>query len=250
MHILGFMQSVGAAPASSSVPIDSMWDFAVKGGPLMVPIGLCSLVALAVIVERLISLRRRQIVPPQFWPGLERILERGSPFPSHQALSYCDENPCPIATVITAGIRKLGQPVAAVEKAVLEAGQREVLKLRKHTRMLAVIASVSPLLGLLGTIFGLIRAFQTVAESAEALGRTEMLASGIYEAMITTAAGLLVAIPALLAYHYLHARVEARVSEMDEVATRFIDVVSEADRRPLAFKVAESGAEEPAAAAV
>jgi biopolymer transport protein ExbB len=95
--------------------------------------------------------------------------------------------------------------------------------LRKRLRLLSVIASVAPLLGLLGTVTGMITAFQTVAASAEALGRTELLATGIYEAMVTTAGGLIVAIPTLLAYHWISSRVDHLVAEMDTVTVDFIE---------------------------
>lgn len=102
-------------------------------------------------------------------------------------------------------------------------GDRLDFRLRKFLKLLSVIAGIAPLMGLLGTIFGMIRAFSTVASSAEAMGKTELLAKGIYEAMITTAAGLLVAIPVLIAYHLLSARVDRLMLQMDEAASRLMD---------------------------
>ena len=94
-------------------------------------------------------------------------------------------------------------------------------------RALSIIAAITPLLGLLGTIFGMIRAFQTVAMSGEALGKAELLAEGIYEAMVTTAAGLLVAIPAMICYHWLSARIERLASELDRAAVDFVATYAE-----------------------
>ncbi len=200
----------------------SVWDFMVKGGPVMIPIGLCSLVALTVMVERLISLRRGHVIPRKFFSGLADHLENGSR-DRDRAMEYCKKNGSPVANIVAAGIKRLDQPVEVVEKHIAEAGQREVVKLRKYTRILSVIASIAPLLGLLGTIFGMITAFQTVAASGEALGKTELLAKGIYQAMITTAAGLTVAIPVLIGFHWLAAKIEFLVSEMDRLTVEFVE---------------------------
>ena len=215
--------AASAAPAGSAAEQAlTLWSLALKGGPMMIPIAICSLVALAVIVERLVSLRRRQVIPPDFVPGLQPILE--SPRRNREAaLEYCRLNGSPIANVFTAGLRRMHEPLELLEKHIQEAGQREIHKLRKHLRLLALIASISPLLGLLGTIFGMINAFQTVALAGQALGKAELLATGIYQAMITTAAGLMVAIPALIGYHWISARIEQLVTEMDEATCDFVE---------------------------
>ena len=207
---------------AEAVKVQSVWDFVVKGGPVMIPIVLCSLIALTVTVERLISLRRRCVIPRGFFPGLTKLLENGHS-DRDKALEYCRSNGSPVANVFSAGVKRLGEPVELLEKHIHEAGQREVSKLRKFLRLLSVIASIAPLLGLLGTIFGMINAFQTVAASGEALGKTELLAKGIYQAMITTAAGLMVAIPVLIAYHWIAARVEQLVDEIDRLAVDFVE---------------------------
>ena len=139
------------------------------------------------------------------------------------ALAYCRENGSPIATVVAAGVKKLGEPIERLEKHIEEAGQREVLKLRKHLRLLSVVAAIAPLLGLLGTILGMIEAFQTVAVSGESLGKAELLAKGIYRAMITTAAGLSLAIPVLIAYHWILGKIDSLVVEMDTLTVEFVD---------------------------
>lgn len=202
------------------VTVGSVWDFVVKGGIVMIPIGVCSLVAIALAVERTVSLRRTRVIPPQFVRGLRAALGEGD---VARGLEFCRATPCPIAHIAEAGLRKWTEPPERVEKHITQAGQREVHLLRKYLRGLSVIAAVSPLLGLLGTIFGMIKAFQTVAASAEALGRTELLAAGIYEAMITTAAGLIVAIPALMAYHYLAGKIDRLVFEMDAVCLELVE---------------------------
>jgi biopolymer transport protein ExbB len=211
-------------PASTppSMEVKSVFDFVDKGGPVMIPIILCSLVALAIIAERLIALRRSKIIPPQFIPGLKGVF-RDVRTDRDAALTYCRADQSPIAAVTAVGIKRLGEPVDLLERHIAEAGERQVQRLRARLRLLSIIASVAPLLGLLGTITGMITAFQTVALSAEALGKTEMLAKGIYEAMITTAAGLIVAIPVLLAYNWIASIIERRVSEIDTLAADFVE---------------------------
>ena len=178
----------------------------------------------ALVVKRhdLVSLRRRQIIPPNFVVGLKAVM--GDPKrDSAKALEYCAARPGPLAGIFTAAIKKLGEPLELLERAIQEAGRREIFKLRKFLRSLGVVGSVAPLLGLLGTIFGMISAFQTVAVSGESLGRTELLAKGIYEALITTAAGLIVAIPTVIAHHMLSAKVERLVFDMDAITIDFVE---------------------------
>ena len=186
---------------------------------MMIPIGACSLFALAVIAERLISTRRARVIPPGFRAGLQAAMTQGR----ENAISYCKGSPSPVANVFAAGLRRMGMPLEVIERQISEAGEREVLKLRKYLRSLSVVAAVTPLLGLLGTIFGMITAFQTVATSGEALGKAELLAGGIYEAMITTAAGLIVAIPVLIMHHVLAGRIERLVMEIDQMSVEFIE---------------------------
>jgi biopolymer transport protein ExbB len=219
-----------AADAAENVPasvqVQNVWDFVQKGGLMMIPIGLCSLVALTVIVERFISLRRTTVIPAAFLPGLRTVLKE-KPGDKDAAIAYCRKSRSPVANVFAAGLKKLNGSEEIMERHIQEAGEREVVKLRKYVRALSVIASVSPLMGLLGTIFGMIRAFQTVAVTGEALGKTEMLAGGIYQAMITTAAGLAVAIPVLICYHWISAKVDKLVSDIDYMTVEFMDEVAE-----------------------
>ncbi|MBT8486171.1 MAG: MotA/TolQ/ExbB proton channel family protein [Phycisphaerales bacterium] len=250
-NITGVMlaQAEPAAAAGSAVQVQSVWDFILKGGWMMLPIGLCSLVAMTVVAERLISLRRGKVIPSAFLPGLKKTATRFGHDPRRLA-EYCRRDGSTVAHIFLAGVRRLGAPIEAIERNIQEAGQRQVLQLRKHLRVLSVIAAVSPLLGLLGTIFGMIIAFQTVATSAEALGKTELLATGIYQAMITTAAGLIVAIPALICYHWLSSKVVRLVMDIDEMTLDFFEDVVGTAPAP-AIDLGTDGAatedEEPAA---
>jgi len=216
-------QSTAGTDAASAAKVQSVWDFVVKGGPVMIPIGICSLVALTVIVERLVSLRRGQIIPPKFVDGVRSILGGGASDRIARALEYCRASATPLANIFAAGIKKLGEPAELVEKRIQETGQAEIQRLRKCLRSLSVIAAIAPLLGLLGTILGMITAFETVAASPDSLGRTELLAKGIYEALITTAAGLIVAIPVVISYHWFAAKVDRMVLEMDGMVIAFVE---------------------------
>jgi biopolymer transport protein ExbB len=212
-----------AAPPPAST-LGSVWDLMVKGGPVMIPIAGASLVAIAVIIERSVSLRRSRVIPPGFVTGIQAVMAGAASADRQRlGLEFCKNNPSPIGAVFAAALRRMREPLDVLERHIEEEGQREALKLRKYLRVLSVISSVATLLGLLGTIFGMITAFQTVAASGEALGKTELLARGIYEALITTAAGLIVSIPAVLGYHYFAARVEALVAEIDRVTCDFVE---------------------------
>lgn len=207
---------------SSDIAINTIWDFVMKGGPMMIPIFICSLFALGVFIERISSLNKSALIPKDFLNGLHDIM-RSPTRDRSAALSYCGDSKSPLGPILAAGIKRLDSTPELMEKHVQDAGDRSLITLQKNVRVLTVIASICPLLGLLGTIFGMIEAFQTVAISGEALGKTELLAEGIYEAMITTAAGLLVAIPVLIAYHYLTARIDGIVAEMDRITVDFLD---------------------------
>jgi biopolymer transport protein ExbB len=218
-----------AAAAPDAVSVTSIWDFVVKGGIVMIPIGLCSLATVTIAVERAISLRRAAVMPPAL---LDELRQRGAAGDLAGAAAACARHPSSLGRIVAAGLRRRSGGPETVRKAIEEAGQREMFALRKYLRVFTLIVALAPLLGLLGTIFGMIKAFQTVALSADALGRTELLAGGIYEAMITTAAGLIVAIPALLLYHWFAARIDRLVLDMDAVCGDLIEGREEAPAEP------------------
>jgi biopolymer transport protein ExbB len=205
-------------PVVAGAQIESVWDFVVKGGPTMIAIGLCSLVALTIAVERSIVLRRRTAIPPAFMAGLRGVASDRS-----RALDYCRSNGSPIANLLWVVIRHRGEPREAVSRSVEEAGRREISRLRKRLRVLGALPQVSTMLGLLGTIFGMIKTFQAVAASGQSLGKTELLAKGIFEAWTCTAAGLLVAIPVLVVYHTLMGRAESVAVELDRAVFDWVE---------------------------
>lgn len=236
--IAPFIVSVlGADPpgtAAGPTPL-SVWDFVQKGGPTMAVIALCSLVALSVIVERLLITRRRAVLPAEFVPNLKAAGDQA------KALEICRASGSPIANILLPAIKHRGDSLEAIQKSVSEAGRREVVRLRHRMRLLGALPQVATMLGLLGTILGMIKTFQAVAASGQSLGKTELLARGIFEAWANTAAGLLVAIPVLIAYHALLGRIDARSAELDRVASDWID-----EHRPVATPAAPARIAEPA----
>ncbi|HZW08363.1 MAG TPA: MotA/TolQ/ExbB proton channel family protein [Phycisphaerales bacterium] len=203
---------------NSAVAVQSVWDFVEKGGILMFPLALCSLIAIAVAAERFVLLRRSRIIPAGIADRCDEAIRAGQ-----SADEFRQAEPSPAGRLLGAGMEKLGHGPDVVERHLASEGEHEVHVMRRRLRALVVITGLAPLLGLTGTIFGMIKAFQTVALSAEALGKAELLARGIYEAMITTAAGLLVAMPTIVVYHFLASRVEQMAHELDRLAVSFLN---------------------------
>ena len=207
------------------IPTQSMLQVIHDGGPLMVLIGLCSVVLLVFVFERFIALRRGRIIPRPF---VKRFLQqiRDGQLDADAALELCEKNRSPVAEVFAAGIRKWGRPGVEVEQAIIDEGERVTNRLRKHFRVLNGVATVCPLLGLLGTVLGMIRAFNGIA-TGEAMGHPEMLAGGISQALLTTAAGLSVAIPALIVYLYFAGRVDQLIMDIDALGQRVVDMIAD-----------------------
>ena len=213
-----FVVLAQGSDSSSLMQVHSVFDFIVKGGPTMILIGVCSLVALTVIVERLVVLRRKRVIPPSFVAEIASAAHDRA-----RALDLCKANASPVANVIAAAVKRRGERTEVIEKAAAEAGRREIVGLRHRMRLLGALPQVATMLGLLGTIFGMIKTFQSVAASGQSLGKTEALAKGIYEAWTCTAAGLLVAIPVIVAYQMLLGKIDSLVVEMDRVAVDFVE---------------------------
>lgn len=202
----------------------SLFKVIQDGGPLMIPIIFCSVVALAFGVERMVILRRRRVIPKSFVNRFLAHLEQGT-LDRVKALRLCEENGSPVAEVFAHGVRKWGKPSVEVEQAIIDGGERQVNQLRKHLRVLNSVATIAPLLGLLGTVMGMIQCFNEIANN-HAMGKAKQLAGGIGIALITTAGGLSVAIPALILYMYLTGRVDALVVEMDGLSQKVVDLIS------------------------
>jgi biopolymer transport protein ExbB len=206
------------------VPTTNLLDIMREGGELMWPLALCSVIGLAFVFERLISLRRSRVIPKAFVKRFLQQVREGS-LDRERALAVCAENPCPIGEIFSAASRKWGRSGMEVEQAVMDAGERTSNGLRKYLRVFTALTVISPLLGLLGTVFGMIKAFNAVA-GGDALGRPELLAKGISQALLNTAFGLAIAIPAQSFYFYFVSRVDRLIIAMDTLSQELVNAIS------------------------
>ena len=203
-----------------------MWEFMQKGGPLMWPILLCSIMAFAIVIERLVQLRREQIDTKSFMEQISKALKRNRMM---EAIEHCERTQGPIANILKAGILKHDRPRNEIREAVEDASIHQVPRLEKNLPVLATIAHISPLLGLLGTVTGMVVAFQVIQSKASSVNPVNPgdLAGGIWQALLSTVFGLCVAIPAFVAYNYLVSRVDGFVLDMERSATDLINILGE-----------------------
>jgi biopolymer transport protein ExbB len=214
-----------ATQPAKLIPTGNLLATIRDGGILMIPLIGCSF-ALAVFgIERAVNLRTGSVVPKPFVERLVGQLQSRA-LSRQAALEACDENASPAARVFAAALRRWGRPAVEIEQAAIDACERELSHLRRYRRVFNGVATISPLLGLLGTVFGLIRSFNDVA-AAGAMGRPDLLAGGFGEALITTAMGLLVAIPAMVLHSYFTSRVDRLAMRLDESCQQVIDEISQ-----------------------
>lgn len=187
---------------------------------------LTSILAVAVIFERLWHLHRAKIDTNKFMDSISNTLKRNRIM---EAIELCEQTPGPIAHIVKAAILKHDRSKQEIKEAIEDAGIHEIPRLEKNLGILSTIASITPLLGLLGTVMGLVRAFQVIQEKATALSPVSPgdLAGGIWEALLTTVAGLVVAIPAFIIYNYLVSRVENMTLDMERSATDLINILTQ-----------------------
>jgi len=201
----------------------NLFDIFLKGGVLMWAILFCSVVGLSVVVDRFITLRRAKINVPAFLVRLRGFIKNKD---MTGALSFCMQEKSPMANMVRKGLKKFNLGHERVKEAIENAGRQEVSKLEKGLSILATIAGVAPLIGFLGTVTGMIQAFMTIEDLAGAANPSD-LAGGIWEALTTTAFGLIVGIPALAFYNYFVNRVKRFVGDMETVANDVVDTVQD-----------------------
>lgn len=214
----------GDEEASSTLASSSLLNRIAAGGWLMVPLGLCSLIVFSLTIERLIALRRSRVIPRPFVRRFTECVEDGQ-LSYEEASEICEEFDCPVAEVFQAAVKRWGRPMLEIEQAVMDAGDRVADGLKRFLRVFHAISNVAPLIGLLGTVLGMIEAFEAMSEATRA-GNPESLATGISTALITTAGGLFVAIPAYLAYMYFSSKSDQYLNEIDRLCQRVIDCIS------------------------
>jgi biopolymer transport protein ExbB len=197
-----------------------MIELIVKGGVFMYPIIFCSIVALAVFIERIFLLRRKRIIPDDFVRQVDELIRKEK---FSEAVFLCQSNISSISKIFLAGLKNAKKGMWLVKEAIEERGSREALILEKHVSILATIANLTPLLGLLGTVSGMIKTFKVI--SIQGIGNPAPLAGGIAEALITTAAGLSIAIPTLVGHRFLKDKANTLVFEMEEDSIRLVDLM-------------------------
>lgn len=217
-------QNVAPLMAENPIPTKNLLQVIRDGGPMMVPIAVCSVLLLVFAFERAVSLRRGRVIPGPF---VQRFLSqlKENQLDRDTAWELCQENRSPVSEVFAAAVKKWGRPSVEIEQSVIDAGERVSTGLRKYLRAVNGICTISPMLGLLGTVLGMISSFNSIATS-DAMGRPDRLASGIGEALLTTAAGLCVAIPAMVVYMVFVSRVDQLIIEMDALSQQVIEQIA------------------------
>jgi biopolymer transport protein ExbB len=201
----------------------NLLEIFLKGGIIMWLILICSIIGLAVVIDRFIVLRKAKINIPAFLVRIRGLIKKKD---ISGAISHCMEEKSPIANVVRKGLKKYRFGHDRVKEAIENAGNQEISKLEKGLTILATVAGIAPLLGFLGTVTGMIQAFMTIEDLAGAANPSD-LAGGIWEALITTAFGLIVGIPALAFYNYFLSAIKRLVGEIEVVANDVVEFIQD-----------------------
>jgi len=214
------MPSALDVPQEISMPL---WDLALKGGWIMIPIAVLSVIAVYIFVERYFAIRKAAKTDDNFMNRIKDYIHDGK---IESALTLCQSTDSPIARMIEKGIQRIGRPLTDINAAIENVGRLEVFKLERGLPALATAAGGAPMIGFLGTVTGMIRAFYDMTMAGNNID-IQVLSSGIYEALVTTVAGLVVGIIAYFAYNVLVANVEKVVNDLEAHTTEFIDLLNE-----------------------
>ena len=201
----------------------SMWELSLKGGIIMIPLLLLSILAVYILIERILAIRQAEKEDTTFMDRIKDYIHEGQ---IDSALNLCRKSNTPYARMVEEGISRLGRPMNDVVLAIENVGNMEVAKLEKGFTVIATTAAGAPMLGFLGTVTGMVRAFFDMSSAGSAADIT-LLSAGIYEALVTTVAGLVVGIIALFAYNYLVSRVDGVVNKMEARTMEFMDLLNE-----------------------
>lgn len=199
----------------------TFFDLMVEGGVLMIPIFMLFLISIYVIIERWSAISRSHTDNPEFLYSIENLLKSGK---QSQAIGYCEDFDKPLSRIIMAGIKRLGRPIRDIEDAIDNAGKKEIFFLEKRMNWLATIAGVAPLIGFTGTVTGMIEAFMDI-QSLQGNVNPSALAGGIWEALITTAAGLMVGLIAFGFYNFLLGKINRSIFELENASADFLDLL-------------------------
>ena len=199
----------------------TFWETVKAGGLAMVFIGLCSILALGVTIERIIHMRPVKMVPEEFVDELNQLAKQGK---FGEARQRCEETSNPLSNVLGAAFRTRDEGKAMTVEAVEDAGAKEMAGFQQRIGTLSIIAVISPMIGLLGTVLGMIQAFNIIAFKA-GLGKPGLLAAGISKALVTTAFGLIVAVPSMVSYHFLRVMAQNIMGSIEKISERFIELI-------------------------
>ena len=201
----------------------SVIDLAVKGGFMMVPSAILWVLAIYLFIERILTINKANQNPDALMGRVKELVLRGD---INGAKMLCSQNDTPVARMVEKGISRIGSPLKNIEASIENVGKIEVFKLEKNLPTLATIAGSAPMMGFLGTVIGMVEAFISISQEEGSVS-PKLLSSGIYTAMITTVAGLIVGIIAYLAYNYLVSRVQKVIHKMEYTSIDFIDLLQE-----------------------
>jgi biopolymer transport protein ExbB len=201
----------------------SVIDLAIKGGFMMIPIAVLWVLAIYLFIERVLTINKANQEPDVFMGKIKELVLRGD---INGSKLLCSQNNTPVARMIEKGISRIGSPLKNIEASIENVGKIEIFKLEKNLPTLATIAGAAPMMGFLGTVIGMVEAFISISQEEGSVS-PKLLSSGIYTAMITTVAGLIVGIIAYLAYNYLVSRVQKVIHKMEYTSIDFIDLLQE-----------------------
>ena len=216
-------QIVTDTPAVVTNQTISIWELAMAGGPLMIPLALCSIIAVYIFVERILTINKANVSSDAFMGKIKELVLRSD---INGAKLLCSQHDTPVARMIEKGVARIGSPLKNIEASIENVGKIEVFCLEKNLSVLATIAGAAPMIGFLGTVIGMVGAFIAIAQEEGSVS-PKLLADGIYTAMVTTVAGLIVGIIAYLGYNYLVTRVSKVVHRMEYSSIEFIDLLQE-----------------------
>ncbi len=197
--------------------IHVVWEFLVKGGITMIPLGLCSLIGLAVVIEKLYSLREKKIITPEIVSVVENIESEED---LGMAQSICEKNEGPFANILLSVLKNRTLPPAELKELVEETGRQQIRILERGLVVLETVAGIAPLLGLLGTVIGILKVFNVISEVG--IGQAAALSVGISEALITTIVGLSIGIPAVVFFNYFTDKAENIVLDIEKYSSELI----------------------------
>ena len=210
---------VTALPTESSI---SVWDMVLKGGPLMWPLGLLTIIAVYIFIERYLVIRKASKIEDNFLNNIRDSIYSGR---IDAAVEYCRRSITPTARLVEKGIKRLGKPLKEIEDSIEIVGKFEVYKLEKNMAILSIIAGIAPMFGFVGTIIGVIKIFHDISLAGDV--SITSVSSGLYVKMVSSAAGLLIGMFAFICFHWLNIMINHQVQKMEQDTMEFIDMLQE-----------------------